>query len=671
MPQGSDEALHTTNARLRAENDRLRARLDALESVGEGSLTDLYSLDPALALDHLGHGIIIHRASDTAVMYANPAAMELLGLSATQLLNRTLPDLHYDVFSADGDPIPVAELPASLALRTRDAVEGITLKLVTTAGRALWVEMSARYVDDIRATEPVVVVSLFNIEERRSLAEVEADLTVARAMGRMGLISWQPEQPEALIWSAEIYHLLEYTPGVIEPSRAHLLARVHEADRPALCALLNADAEVDQAECRVLIEDQLRFLRFKRDPQRPTRLQCQDVTQAREMEISLERSEALLREAGALARLGGWELSPSTGVFTWTEEVYTIHGLLPGRETRLEDAFSFYPKDARRRLLASLSRCQDHGARFDLVLPFKRGSGSERWVRLIGKPVFQGGEVARIRGVIQDVTESRQAEEARRHLEGRMQALAKVESIEVMAAGMAHDFKNHLTTSQLTAQAALLELPEDHPARQPIEALIAHSKEALSLPRQLMVVAGQSQMSMEALDLREMLSNMGRLLEASARGRAHLQIHLPDAPMPIMGDSQQIHQIVINLVLNAAEAMGHSRRGGITIRLWRERRTLSDLAQIRMDRTLPEGEYVHLLVSDEAQGMSEEVQARMFDPFYTTKGSGNGLGLASVMSTVRQHRGFITVSSVLNKGTDITVGLPLMEAAMECGSGEA
>ena len=117
--------------------------------------------------------------------------------------------------------------------------------------------------------------------------------------------------------------------------------------------------------------------------------------------------------------------------------------------------------------------------------------------------------------------------------------------------------------------------------------------------------------------------------------------------------------------------MGHSHRGGITIRLWRERRTLSDLAQVRMDRTLPEGEYVHLLVSDEAQGMSEEVQARMFDPFYTTKGSGNGLGLASVMSTVRQHRGFITVSSVLNKGTDITVGLPLMEAAMECGSGEA
>ena len=256
-----------------------------------------------------------------------------------------------------------------------------------------------------------------------------------------------------------------------------------------------------------------------------------------------------------------------------------------------------------------------------------------------------------------DVTERKRAEEERRRLESQIQYAQKLESLGVLAGGVAHDFNNLLTSILGYSELALRAMPDDSPARELIRESINGVRRAAELTGQMLAYSGKGRFIVEPLDLSALIEETSRLLKLSISKKCVLELDLaPDLPM-IEADSGQIRQVVMNLIINASEAM-EERTGAIRLTTGSRRYLRAELDALFPRERLPEGVYVHVAVADNGCGMSAETLARIFDPFFTTKFNGRGLGLAAVLGIVRGHRGAIHARSVPGTGTTFRVLLP-------------
>jgi len=268
------------------------------------------------------------------------------------------------------------------------------------------------------------------------------------------------------------------------------------------------------------------------------------------------------------------------------------------------------------------------------------------------------GRPCGFRGISRDVTDRRQAEEERRALEIQMQEVQRIDSLGVLAGGIAHDFNNLLMTILGNAELALDEIPPGSCTRPCIQDIESAAKRAADLTRQMLAYSGRGRFVVESIGLSETVASMTHLLEASVSKMAALKLHLAPALPKIEADAAQMQQVVMNLVLNASEAIGEES-GVITVATGVAERDRAYLQQARFNDALAEGCYVHLTVADTGCGMDAETQQRIFDPFFTTRFLGRGLGLAAVLGIVRSHEGAILVDSIPNKGTTFTVLFPV------------
>jgi nitrogen-specific signal transduction histidine kinase/CheY-like chemotaxis protein len=258
-------------------------------------------------------------------------------------------------------------------------------------------------------------------------------------------------------------------------------------------------------------------------------------------------------------------------------------------------------------------------------------------------------------GVVLDVTERRQAEDALRQAQ-------KLESIGVLAGGIAHDFNNLLTGIMGNASLALRTLPGDGAARAHplLQDVIRASERAADLTQQLLAYAGKGRFFIQQVDLPALVREISGLVRTSIPKKVALQLHTGACP-PVEADASQLQQVVMNLVINGAEAIGDAP-GVVTVTTGARRCTAAELRRRFPGADLPAGEYVQLEVRDTGSGMDAATRARIFDPFFTTKFTGRGLGLAAVLGIVRGHRGAIAVESATGQGTTFTVVLPAAEA---------
>jgi PAS domain S-box-containing protein len=298
-----------------------------------------------------------------------------------------------------------------------------------------------------------------------------------------------------------------------------------------------------------------------------------------------------------------------------------------------------------------------------------------RWFETYKSPVFApDGTIVGTTGVARDVTERKnaeqqalRAEEERRRLELSVLQGQKLESLGVLAGGIAHDFNNLLTSILGNADLALAEVSPHSPARRFLEDIERASRRAADLCRQMLAYSGKGRFVIQPISLNELVSEMGQLLSVSTSKKARVtQTFAPDLPS-VMADATQIRQVVMNLITNASEAID-DREGTITLRtgsLSCDRDYFADAIGDR-GRHVP-GPYVFLEVSDTGVGMNAETLARIFDPFFSTKFAGRGLGLAAVLGIVRGHKGALKVSSEPGKGTTFRVLLPAHAAASEPG----
>jgi PAS domain S-box-containing protein len=281
----------------------------------------------------------------------------------------------------------------------------------------------------------------------------------------------------------------------------------------------------------------------------------------------------------------------------------------------------------------------------------------ERHVRLASTLARQVGTVIRLA----------RSGEAKRQLETWARRAQRLENLGVLAGGVAHEFKDQLTNLLGNASMALMHVGPRSPARRNIQQIETTAHRAAELTNQMLAYSGKGKFVLQALDLSVVLREMDDLMQSAVPGNASLRRILADNLPAVEADVTQIRQVVMNLVTNASEAVGDGD-GIIKIRTGTMEADRSYLSSTLVHENLPEGQYVFLEVSDTGPGMDEETRTRIFEPFFTLKFSGRGLGLAAALGIVRGHGGTIKVDSESGRGTTIRVLFPATNRPVETPS---
>ncbi|MBI2512536.1 MAG: MASE1 domain-containing protein [Opitutae bacterium] len=260
--------------------------------------------------------------------------------------------------------------------------------------------------------------------------------------------------------------------------------------------------------------------------------------------------------------------------------------------------------------------------------------------------------------IVRDVTEHRQSAAHRARMEEKLRETQRLESLGVLAGGIAHDFNNLLTAILGNVSLVRLMLPTGNEVDPMLRQVESASLRAADLCRQMLAYAGRGPLVIERADLSQLVRDTAALLQLSLSQRARLDLDLTDQPLPALVDATQIRQVLMNLIINAAEAMG-PHGGQVTLGTGLMRADAAYLAACRSAGDVAPGEFCYIEVADTGAGMSPETLARIFDPFFTTKFTGRGLGLAAVLGIVQGHRGALHVTTQLGAGSVFRVLLPL------------
>jgi PAS domain S-box-containing protein len=280
------------------------------------------------------------------------------------------------------------------------------------------------------------------------------------------------------------------------------------------------------------------------------------------------------------------------------------------------------------------------------------------------------GRAVRVSGMNTDLTERRRAELARDQFERQLQETQKLESLGIMAGGIAHDFNNLLTGVLGNTSLALLEAAPGSELHEYLREIREASLRAAEMCRQLLAYSGKGRFVVAPQDLGRLAEESAQLLRLSISKKATIRFEL-EAGLPLVDvDATQIRQVIMNLVINASDALG-DEAGEITVRTSRRSVALNTPMTGPAATRLAPGEYVALEVADTGAGMTPETQARIFDPFFTTKSTGRGLGLAAVLGIMRGHHGTIGVQSEPGRGTTFRLLFPAVEGKPQPGSADA
>lgn len=292
---------------------------------------------------------------------------------------------------------------------------------------------------------------------------------------------------------------------------------------------------------------------------------------------------------------------------------------------------------------------------WDIVTKDGRRVTLELNIRLL----HQNGLPAEFEGIARDVTERKHQEASRLAVERKLLDIQKMESLGLMAGGIAHDFNNLLTAIMGNNSLAAMEVSENSPARNFLNNIERASMRAAELCKQMLAYSGRGRFQMHQIDLTGMLKDMRNVLQLSLNPKTTLEMDLVENLPAVDADPAQMRQMVLNLVINASEAIGE-QAGIIRIKTGKTAVDRSIQAETHLFPELRLGDYVFVEVSDNGSGMSRETQAKIFDPFFSTKFTGRGLGLAAVLGIVRGHNGAVRVKSDPGNGSIFTVLIPAL-----------
>jgi two-component system, cell cycle sensor histidine kinase and response regulator CckA len=396
-----------------------------------------------------------------------------------------------------------------------------------------------------------------------------------------------------------------------------------------------------------------------------------DTTDSRAAEQQLKRSQQdlaatleKLELASHMAKIGGWELDVATMQPYWSPETCRIHEVDPPVTPPLDRAIEFYAPEAVPTIKAAMQAAIDHGTPWDMELPMITAKGRPIWVRTQCICVSEGGKVVLLRGALQNITDRKRSELERELLERQLREAQKMESIGTLAGGIAHDFNNIIATMLGNAELARRSLDREHTALQSIDEIVKAGRRARELVRQILTFSRRQVTDMKPIALEPLVQEVVQMLSANLPAKIHIEVNAAAGVPLIHADSTQIMQVLMNLGTNAIQAMrGHGGNLHFSVQA-----VVSSLLApaVPGDRAQPA---VRLTVRDTGPGMDQATLDRMYEPFFTTKpsGEGTGLGLAVVHGIVKSHGGLIDVSSKPGGGTSFTIDLPAASGLPDAG----
>jgi two-component system, cell cycle sensor histidine kinase and response regulator CckA len=486
-----------------------------------------------------------------------------------------------------------------------------------------------------------------------TISERQALLSEVERLAHLGSWVWNLVTDE-VIWSDELYRIFGYDPATVSASSEGFFAVVHPEDRPRLIEAAARSTQLGYAErleyrvvrpdgsVRHVTMDEAMLFDAEGNVQRAVGAVL-DVTELRESEQALKRTADLLAEAQRIGKMGSFEVNLVEPRISWSDELYRILDLESSVEPNLELFVQCLHEDDRARIVDLMERSQRTGFTTPSRARLVRRDGTIRHVDMMGLALRDAQDnLIAIRGTISDVTDLVR-------LEAQFHQSQKMDAVGQLAGGLAHDYNNLLMVISGNAEL-LLDQQDTAEASQ----ILAAATAATSLTNRLLTFSRQSTQRARVVELARDLEESKGLIQRALGDRVSMRFELGSGVWPVFVDSGQVQQVLLNLALNARDAMPE----GGTLLLSVSNRSLGAAeAQQRNERP---GDYVTLRVMDTGIGMDEATRSRAFEPFFTTKppGRGTGLGLAMVFGSMKQCGGFVEVQSQPRAGTTFTLWFP-------------
>ncbi|MBS1842465.1 MAG: PAS domain-containing protein [Acidobacteria bacterium] len=376
-----------------------------------------------------------------------------------------------------------------------------------------------------------------------------------------------------------------------------------------------------------------------------------DISERKATESALRESEERLRLALEAAHLGMWEWDPETDALFWDDRHCSLFGLDPKQAPATAAKFIDYvhtdDRDwVKHAVREALRTDESYVAEYRVRWP----DGKEHWLASAGRVLQrnQNSRACRMRGITYDVTD-------RRGLEEHLRRAQKMEAIGQLAGGVAHDFNNLLMVIRGHVELLMNRPGVDTSVARNAEAIQKASDRAAGITQQLLAFSRKQVLQARVIEMRTVVKDIANLLRRLLGPMVEFRLQLPQEPLWVRADESQLEQVVLNLAINARDAMPNG--GTVTAIV---DRVAADSHFVRRRPGMPEKDYIRLRVIDTGTGMDAATQARIFEPFFTTKefGKGTGLGLATVYGVVKQSDGWIWVDSALGSGTTFEIFLP-------------
>lgn len=601
--------------------------------------------------------------ADGSVLSVNAFGASQLGYTADGLIGQPVIELFPE---ADREMVR-ANLAACQAMPGTSHVWEVRKR--RKDGSVVWVRENVKFVR-WGANDPVFLVSCEDISERKmaeqAVRRMQDNLLEAQRLGHIG--SWSVDVSTgvngAMSASPEMHRIFGLDPEKDEMTQETVIARIHPDDRAFIDALregrLSARADYEYDYRIVRPDGATRRLHSISHPvvaDDGTLLEhvgtTMDVTERKEAEEAVRRSEAYLQEAQRLGRMGSWSQDVATGVMSGSPELYRIFGLDPDRVklTRETLGLSIHPED-RAVVVEIIERGRRSNTEIDVDHRILLPDGTVRHVHGVSRPVFgEDGNLAEYIGTVMDVTELRKAEEGLRQAYADLARANRITTIGVLTASLAHEISQPITAAVANANAALRWLEADAPdlaeLRETAAAIVRNGTRAAEIIARTRQLFEKGALQREPLQIDDVARETVLLLSGEAsRYAVSIRTFLAAGSAEVVADRVQVQQVLMNLILNGIEAMKEVE-GPREIAI---KSQMNDEAQIMVS------------VSDTGVGLPGEQADRLFETFFTTKPHGTGMGLSISRSIISAHGGALWAEPNEPRGAVFRLTLPTAPA---------